>query len=243
MTRTSLILLMACTSLGVCSCKRSQAQVTLDNAAATATNGPTTAAGADLSGNYTISSSHNPGSTSGYKGSASIDKRGDVYRVHWTAGSAPYHGVAIETGSTLAVGWGRGKAYGVLVYTIDGGTLHGMWANLDSDKLGTEDLSGPTGLNGDYTITKATNPSGKGAYTGQVKITPTGSTYAVAWKLSTGDSYAGVGIKDGDKLIVGWGTAGSEAGAVDYKISGSTLEGSWATPGGSQLGGETLSRK
>ena len=195
-----------------------------------------------MSGNYTITSAQNPGQATGYKGKVQIEKKADVYRLQWTTtGVPPYQGVALPTADGLGVVWGRGHEYGVVIYTISGGSLHGAWAISDSDKIGTEDLTGPATLGGVYSIARAVTPKGR-SYTGQVTITPTGGTYAVAWKLAEGSGYEGVGIKDGDQLIVGWGTAGKESGVIDYKLRGGGLVGTWAIPGGTALGQETLGR-
>ena len=225
-------------ALSLTGCKRSDPQAQSDPSASPG-HPPTLA---DMSGNYTITSAQNPGQATGYKGTVQIEKKTDVYRLHWTiTGSTPYHGIALPTGDGLGVGWGRGDEYGIVIYTVSGGSLHGVWAISDSDKVGTEDLTGPATLGGVYSITHAAKPKG-GSYTGQVTITPTGGTYAVAWKLADGSGYAGVGITDGDKLIVGWGTANKAAGVVDYKLRGGALAGTWAIPGGTALGQETLGR-
>jgi hypothetical protein len=41
-----------------------------------------------------------------------------------------------------------------------------------------------------------------------VTITVLGAVRSVEWKASDGTGYAGVGILDGDTLVVGWGLAG-----------------------------------
>jgi hypothetical protein len=196
----------------------------------------------DLSGKYTIQSATNPGGGGGYKGTVNITKTGDVYKLAWAIpNSPPYSGVALTEGSTLAVGWGMGARYGVVVYRINGGKLSGKWATAGSGPTpGTEELVGPDGLNGVYTITSGKGPDGK-SYSGTVSITPSGSTYAVRWALAN-ETYSGVGIREGDTLIVGWGEAGQGAGAVSYQVSGSSLVGKWATPGGTALGTETIAR-
>jgi hypothetical protein len=201
------------------------------------------AAPGDLAGTYTITSAANPGGGGGYKGSVTITPEGDVYKLAWTIpNSPPYSGVAILDGTTLGVGWGMGSRYGVVVYRVSGGKLTGRWATGGSGtEAGTEDLEGPEGLSGTYKIVSAKSPKG-GSYTGTVTITPTGGTHSVQWNLSN-SSFSGVGIRKGDLLVVGWGEAGQGAGVVSYEVSGSTLTGSWATPGGTQLGSETIARK
>jgi hypothetical protein len=204
--------------------------------------GTAAGAAADPSGSYTITSSTNPGGAPGYKGTVEIKRSGDVYDVAWTIPGTPsYTGVAVVSGSILGVGWGMGSRYGVAVYKVNGGRLSGQWATKGSGgKAGVETLEGPDGLNGTYSITSGTGPDGK-TYSGSVSITPTGDTYAVKWVLPN-ESYGGVGIKQGDTLIVGWGEAGKDAGAVSYTIAGGGLSGKWATPGGSQLGTEELGK-
>jgi hypothetical protein len=198
---------------------------------------------ADVSGSYTIASSSNPGGAGGYKGSVKVRKTASTYAVDWTAtSSAPYHGVAIPTGDTLAVGWGEGADYGVVVYKVAGGKLDGAWAtSATNGATGTESLEGPAGLNGSYKITSGTNPNGS-SYAGTVDITTHGDVRWVTWKLTVGGGYSGVGILDGDTFIVGWGLGGKGAGVVDYKVSGPTLTGKWAIPGGTGLGSEVLQK-
>jgi hypothetical protein len=209
---------------------------------ATGPEGPGKAT-ADLAGTYSITSAANPGGGGGYQGSVSITPAGDIYKIAWTIPNSPsYSGVAILEGSTLGVGWGMGAQYGVVVYKINGGKLTGRWATASSGATaGTEVIEGPEGLSGTYNVVSAKSPSGS-SYTGTVTLTPTGGTHSVQWNLSNG-SFSGVGIRQGDLLIVGWGEAGKGAGAVSYQVSGSTLTGVWAVPGGSQLGSETIARK
>jgi hypothetical protein len=203
--------------------------------------GPSAAVG-DVSGTYTITSATNPGGAGGYKGTVTITKKGGVYTLGWAIPDQPaYSGVAIAQGGTLAVGWGMGSRYGVVVYRVEGGKLTGQWATAGSGPTpGTEVLEGPEGLNGTYKIVSAKSPDGK-TYSGTVAITPTGSTYSVKWTLPS-ESYSGVAIKEGDLLVVGWGEAGKGAGAVSYQVRGNILAGSWASPGGTQLGTETLAK-
>jgi hypothetical protein len=135
-----------------------------------------------------------------------------------------------------------GSQYGVVVYRVSGGKLSGRWATGGSaSDVGTEDLEGPEGLSGTYKVVSSKTPKG-GSYTGTVTITPAGGTHTVQWNLST-QSFSGVGIRQGDLFIVGWGEAGKGAGVVSYQVSGSTLTGVWAVPGGTQLGNESISRR
>jgi hypothetical protein len=212
-------------------------------AGATAASGAAPAASGGVAGTYKIATATNPGGAGGYAGTVQLAEQGDHFTVAWTiANSPPFKGVGIVEGSTLGVGWGTGSNYGVAVYKVEGGNLTGKWATfMNQGKVGTESLSGPAGLNGDYKIVASTTPGTDKSYVGTVSIAPKGSTYAVTWKLAN-ESYAGVGILSGNVLVVGWGTGGGEAGVVSYNMAGGKLDGKWAQPGGSVLGTEVLTK-
>lgn len=194
-----------------------------------------------LAGRYTIAAASNPGGKGGYSGSVDVENVGDHVSLAWNIPNVPaYKGVGVVVDGVLGVGWGTGSAYGVAVYKVVGGKLTGTWANMSQSQTGTENLEGPPGLNGSYTITSATLPESKKGYTGTVLIVPNGATHTVTWTLPN-DSYSGVGILRGDVFVVGWGIGGN-AGAVAYGVSPGKLDGSWATPGGTALGGETLQK-
>ena len=109
-------------------------------------------------------------------------------------------------------------------------------------KLGVEVLEGSADVSGSYKIVKGISPDTGLAYTGSVKIVQTGSVHSMTWNLGGGESYQGAGIREGEWLIVGWGK-GSGAGVVRYKVSGRSLSGVWAQPGGKAFGTENLTRK
>jgi hypothetical protein len=193
-------------------------------------------------GTYTISAAANPGGAGSYTGKVTIGKASGYATLDWTIpGAPPYAGVAIAFGSKLGVGWGMGGNYGVVVYKISGGTLSGQWTAKGLSGVGEEDLTGPSTLDGTFTIGgKTRSPDGK-SYTGTVSIKPTGKTFSITWATSVGN-FAGVGIQDGDTLVTGWGAGGRGAGVVIYTTNGTSLDGVWANPGATALGTETLSK-
>lgn len=201
-----------------------------------------------FTGLWNIRSASNPGSTAGYKGVVDVRKIGQTYHLAWSVdNTAPYRGVGIATDAGIGVGWGLGADFGVAVYDIDGGRLEGRWANRSSRRtVGIESLVGPATLDGSYDIDEGRAPDGS-TYDGQVVIEPRGDTYVFRWKLQGGGpssdaSYTGIGIKDGDQLVVGWGAAGSGSGVVAYRKASEALSGSWAHPDASTLGTENLGR-
>lgn len=202
--------------------------------------------GDDFSGNYKITYASNPGGSGGYEGMVRISRMGDAYRIAWTmtAGQS-YEGVGLQMGDVLAVGWGIGGGQnGVVAYRINGGTLKGVWT-LSGMKgtTGTEELAGSPELRGSYKIVRSTTPGAGKGYAGTVNLTPHGDTYAVVWKLASGESYNGVGVRQGDLLVVGWGLRQDSVGVVSYRAQGATLVGVWAVPGEDGLGAETLTRR
>jgi hypothetical protein len=198
---------------------------------------------AELAGAYTIVSATDASTGSSYRGSAVVAKKSGFYTIDWKVdGNPPYAGVALQNGTVLGVGWGKGGGtYGVVVYEIDGGKLHGKWVAGGSDFVGTENLEGPASLNGVYKITSATTASGQG-YTGQVTISNVGPSYKVEWKLPN-DTYSGMAMRKGNLLVVGWGKGGTGAGVIVYTHSATTLTGQWVTPGANLMGTEVLTAR
>jgi hypothetical protein len=202
---------------------------------------PSGASGA-LNGEYSITSASRPGGNrSTHAGSVTIEKSGNYYGVAWRLdGGKEFRGVGIEAGEFLAVGWGPADDCGVAVYEIAGERLIGRWASASgAGKLGGEELRGPTGLNGSYTIVTGRTPAGE-SYDGQLAITPSGNMYRVIRRAGS-DELHGAAMKKGSRLFVGWARGG---GAVMvYTVKDSKLNGQWAQPGSSQLGTEFLSRR
>lgn len=208
-------------------------------ATAAPTGGPAAPASQSFTGNYTIQSGRNANGTQ-YKGSVTISKHGDYDTLAWTITSGDdYSGVGIEMGGLLGVGWGKAKP-GVVVYKVNGGSLDGQWAMAGAPSLGTENLSGPSGVSGTYKIVSSSSPASGGPYHGTVTITPKGALRTVRWKLTSGESYSGVGILDGDVFVVGWG---SGVGVAVYSKAESGLSGRAAEPAAEGIGNEVLARK
>jgi hypothetical protein len=92
------------------------------------------------------------------------------------------------------------------------------------------------GPSGEYDIVESSRPDGKGGYRGKVTIKEQGPSFAVDWKLKSGENYTGVGILNGDILGVGYGDGVS--GLAVYQIRGGTLTAKWLLPATPQQVGE-----
>jgi hypothetical protein len=72
---------------------------------------------------------------------------------------------------------------------------------------------------------EGTNPAGK-LYRGTVTIAKKGDAYYLKWSLNAGDTYAGIGIREGNVLAVSY--YGGISGVVVYRIEkGNKLVGKW----------------
>ena len=77
---------------------------------------------------------------------------------------------------------------------------------------------------------EGTNPGGK-TYRGTVTITKKGDAYYLKWSLNAGDTYAGIGILEGNVLAVSY--YGGITGVVVYRVEkGGKLVGKWSIADG-----------
>jgi len=82
--------------------------------------------------------------------------------------------------------------------------------------------------------------AGGGWSRGEASITRKGPGYQLVWTQSAEKSIPGVGIRDGDRLLIGYDLAGGEVAVGVYTIEGDTLRAKWMTSkGGERLGKET----
>ena len=69
-----------------------------------------------------------------------------------------------------------------------------------------------------------TNPNGS-TYTGTVVIRPDGERYYFSWPIANGDTFKGTGTRDGDTVVVAWGSKYP----VIYQVGADgILHGKWA---------------
>jgi len=202
----------------------------------------------DLTSKWEIGGAKKPDGKE-YKGVVSIAKVDQSFTLKWDIADNPaYTGVALPVSNMIAFGYGVGETYGVTVYKINGGELKGTWTSKSAGgKLGAEELKGPDSLEGEYDIVAATDPKG-GSYKGKVTLKKQGEAIAVSWKLegesfSGKDAYAGIGIKKGAWLFVGWGEVGKDFGGGYYKLADSKLTGTWVSAKDEKFGQETLTKK
>ena len=179
-----------------------------------------------------------------YTGTVRIASIGKVYELQWKTSAGNYLGLGLADGNRLCTGWG-GKNFGVVLYKINAdGTLSGRWTIPGANEAeGTEEASGgtPNELEGEYSV-KGTNPGGQGGYEGKLRIRKTGETYQLKWTLPGGQSYAGVGLRVGDSLHVGWGTGKDPYAVISYTFNGAAADGIWTIAGSEKTAKESLAK-
>jgi len=123
------------------------------------------------------------------------------------------HYALVGGDKTFWVAYGTPKTVALCVYDIDGGTLKGKWSpwyiDGDAKNTGSETLTGPASLDGDFKITAGKSPTTGAEYTGTVTIKPAeivGATddakpYLLTWTFGDIKVY-GIGIKSGKQLFV-----------------------------------------
>lgn len=98
-----------------------------------------TAAFADPSGKYAVDGKGPDGN--GYKGTATITRTGDTYKVVWVIGGDKYIGTAVGDDDFFAVGYKSGSDSGIAVYGRDGTAWKGIWTYAGGTTTGTERLT------------------------------------------------------------------------------------------------------
>jgi hypothetical protein len=198
--------------------------------------------GADIAGTWRITQAGGPDGDNSYTGTVTLQKLADyVYAVKWQTSVGSYAGVGILDGANLYVGWGIDADHGVAVYKTNGSQLEGTWAaSGGASGTGTETVTLTGGnLVGNHRLL-GNNPNNAGAYRGTLDISENGATYIFKWSTA-GTTYAGVGIKVGNIIAVGWGM-GPNHGVVHYAFSGNSAQGKWAVPGMARLATENIAR-
>lgn len=96
----------------------------------------------NIAGSYSVTGT-NPGNTGRYRGTATIIKEGDKYRMHWNVGTT-YDGIGSLNGNTFTVEWGTTTSHvGTVTYVLGkDGVMKGTWYEAKTpNNLGTEILT------------------------------------------------------------------------------------------------------
>ncbi len=154
---------------------------------------------------------------------------------------AGYEGIGVVDGATLGVAWSNMNGYMLYMFKFDGARLQARVFGADGRPIGSEELEGPSGFSGTYTLIHGVGMSG--LYAGKVTITPHADCYTLTWTTNRG-SWAGIGLKSRDGYVVGAMPNGHQAGVVAYDVvTPRRLSGRWAVMGDARTGTELLLKK
>lgn len=177
-----------------------------------------------------------------YNGTVTIDERDGIYIVEWMTDEANYEGLGLRYDNELFVGWGTPDS-GVVVYDIsENGVLEGDWTYPGLGGIGRERLTptqNSTELAGRYSLT-GTNIDGT-QYSGSLMIEQNGDVYQLAWGGNAGPA-TGVGIRVGNRLIVGYGAETGLNGIAHYHFAEGAANGRWTFDDADSIGTENLAR-
>jgi hypothetical protein len=95
---------------------------------------------ADPVGTYDVEGT-NPGGGSSYRGTVTVDKTGETYRVVWVVGSTRYVGTGIGNRDFIAVSYKSGDSTGLAMYGSEGGNWTGIWTYANGRQIGAEKWS------------------------------------------------------------------------------------------------------
>jgi hypothetical protein len=139
-----------------------------------------------------------------YFGMATVVPRGAKAQFTWWITKDKFAGAAELAGKMLIVNW---NAKHPVVYTFKDGVLEGEWADgkaTDRLELFAPLESAPAPApSGKYRI-EGMNPNGK-PYSGTLTVTSRGPQYQFAWQTGP-TSYKGTGTREGNVMIVNWGS-------------------------------------
>jgi len=92
---------------------------------------------ADPVGAYNVEGA-NPGGGSKYRGTVTVEKTGQTYRVVWVVGGTRYIGTGVGNKDFLAVSYRSGNDTGLALYGADGGNWNGVWTYAGGREIGPE---------------------------------------------------------------------------------------------------------
>ena len=173
-----------------------------------------------------------------------IERKGVNYRLYWvTKAGDKWFGCGIPYNNKLAACWTSQGSVGLTLYRIEsGGTLRGEWTQVGKDSGTGTEVATPDevrGVAGTYSVT-GHNPGSGSKYSGKLAVKKLDDIYHLAWKVGK-VTYHGVGLRDGDRLTVGW-TSGDHYGAAIYTFDGKEAASEWVGASSTKIGHEKLEK-
>jgi hypothetical protein len=98
---------------------------------------PVAALAGDPTGDFDVEGT-NPGGGSTYRGTVSVRKTGETFRVVWVVGGQRYIGTGIGNKDFLSVSYRSGNDTGLALYGEDGDGWLGIWTYAGGTQVGAE---------------------------------------------------------------------------------------------------------
>lgn len=181
--------------------------------------------------------------TSNYGGTVSIAQGPSVCLMKWNSEGSEFIGFGRMIGNDLYVAWSRAENFGFVLYTIvDDSVLQGVWGLSGNPEGQGEEYAHGGSVKAKTSRFHAVgkNPDGSN-YTGTLDVSHEGDVYQFVWRVND-DVYYGDGLRVGNKIVVGWGGAADNFGAIHYVFSGNAAKGRFILHGSTEIGIENLAR-
>ena len=91
---------------------------------------------AQMTGQYKVDGKNPDGSS--YKGTASVEKTGDTYRIVWMIGGTRTIGTGIGSNEAIAISYRNSNNTGVVLLAKEGDQYFAVWTYLNGRELGME---------------------------------------------------------------------------------------------------------
>lgn len=212
------------------------------------------AAADHVAGNWMVLNGSGPAEHIGNGSIVFSPKKGEAYQMalDYTKNGGPaWNGVAVagkvvSDEQPIWAAYGTPKTVAMCVYDISGGTLTGKWypwyADGDPKNLGSESLTGPATLDGEYKIVSGQAATTGTPYTGTVTIKPLAITgaaddskpYLFTWDFA-GTKVYGMGIRTGNRMFVATG-AGADVVIAKFTLHNGSFNGDFYKRGSLEMG-------
>jgi hypothetical protein len=198
----------------------------------------------NIVGQHIVEGTNQDGSQ--YEGTLDVSADNQVHSFTWVVNGQSLEGVGILRGNVVTAGFGSEECAVMSYFVLPTGALSGQWAFIGTDTSGSEVALLPEGkgaaedLSGSYDVT-GINPDGS-EYSGSLSIAPNrdGETLGLTWVFGNNTPVEGVGIRQGNMLLAGYGPQG--CGVNVFNVTLDDMSGPFAQLGIDGTGTETARR-
>lgn len=195
-------------------------------------------------GQHDVTGTNQDGSQ--YTGTLDVSADNQVHNFSWIVGGNTLEGVGILRGNIVTAAFGGDQCAVMSYFILPNGGLSGQWAFVGTDTTGTEMATLPEGkpapedLTGAYMVTGVNPDTTEYSGTLDIATNADGETLGLMWVFGSNDPVRGVGIRQGNMLLAGYGPEG--CGMNVFAVSPDGMTGPFAQLGVRGTGSETAMR-